>query len=942
VALRFVRAALSRDKLGRTTSYGYDDMGRLVTTTYPDGTSEGATYDAEGRRLTSTDRGGRTTSYSYDNVGRLLTTTYPDGGVVTNEYDDVGRLVSTKDARGNKTSYTYDAAGRRHTVTDALGNTTSFGYDSNGNQTSILDARGKTTSFVYDAANRRTQTVFPSADGVAPATFTQTGYDELGRRVSETDQAGRVTHFAYDPLGRLTSVTDADSKTTSYGYDEVGNRISQTDANGHITRFEYDKLGRETKRILPGIGAAPGAFETKTYDDAGNLLTRTDFMGRTTTYGYDPDNSRLTSRSYPDPAQNVSFTYTPTGRRKTAVDARGTTSYGYDQRDRLKTLTYPDGRSLGYDYDRQGNRTKLTATIAALSLVTSQTFDPLNRLATVTDPANRVSTYGYDENGNRQSLAQPNGAQTAYTYDALNRLTSLATTIPSLSRTIQTYAFTLGPSGNRTRIVEYAGLPQQRTLDYSYDALYRLTGERVTESLGLAYSKSFGYDAVGNRLSQATTLGPAGSAGPNLQPGTIAYGYDERDRLLSEQLGANPATAYGWDSNGNLTTKDADATYTWDLENRLTKVTKADGTIVEHAYDADGNRIRTRVTPPTGPPTVADFLVDTSGSLSQVVAETDPTTGTPALKALYVRGDDLLAVMRPLVAAPAVATDWQTRYYHADGIGSIRRLTDEAGNITDGYTYSAFGELLAHTGSDPQPYAFTGEPYDPNSGFSYNRARWMDPRVGRFVSMDRWHGTLWEPSSLHRYLYASASPVDRIDPSGRESLQETTCASALNSVVQSISSLSARAVQGVITWSGAMRLIAGLRWTAVVFRTLIPILGGGAAVEIAEQGEEGVDVLVIETEQVEQIALELKGWNWDFIAQFPGRATGMMTQLGEQAPRYAQLYGERLVYAFKQAAQSPQGQALQAQAVAILQNANVKYITYGAEQLAQIVTQLIE
>jgi RHS repeat-associated protein len=257
-------------------------------------------------------------------------------------------------------------------------------------------------------------------------------------------------------------------------------------------------------------------------------------------------------------------------------------------------------------------------------------------------------------------------------------------------------------------------------------------------------------------------------------------------------------------------------------------------------------------------------------------------------------------------------------------------------------TKSAFGEELAHTGSDPQPYRFAGEPYDPNAGFYYNRARWMDPRVGRFASMDGWHGTPWDPASLHRYLYANDSPADRIDPSGRESIGETTLAGALNNVVQTMASLSARAVEGAITWSGAMRLTAGLRWTAAVFRTLIPILGGGAAIEMAEQGEAGVDVLVIEAEEAGQIALELKGWNWDFIARFPGRAAGMMEQLAEQAPRYAQLYGERLVYAFKQVAQSPQGQALQAQAVAILQNANVKYITYGEEQLAQIVTQLIQ
>ena len=120
--------------------------------------------------------------------------------------------------------------------------------------------------------------------------------------------------------------------------------------------------------------------------------------------------------------------------------------------------------------------------------------------------------------------------------------------------------------------------------------------------------------------------------------------------------------------------------------------------MVEHTYDADGNRVQTKTTPPATATLTTNFLVDTSGSLSHVVAETDNAGN---LKAHYVRGDDLLSLMRPLVTAPVVASDWQTRYYHADGIGSIRRLTDEAGNITDGYTYSAFGELLAHTGIRP-------------------------------------------------------------------------------------------------------------------------------------------------------------------------------------------------------------------------------------------------
>ena len=467
---------------------------------------------------------------------------------------------------------------------------------------------------------------------------------------------------------------------TTYAYDELGNRISQTDANGHTTSFEYDSLGRETARMLPG-----GASESKTYDAAGNLETRVDFMGRTTTYGYDLNN-RLLSRSYPD-GSAASFTYSATGRRLTATDFRGTTTYVYDNRDRIQSLTYPDGRRLEYEHDAQGNRTKLTAVLTAASLAANYSFDPLSRLATVTDALKRSYVHGYDVNGNRASLGYPNGVQTGYTYDSLNRLTQLSTTHPASGVTIQGYAFTLGPAGNRTQIAEADG----HVRSYTYDSLYRLTGDKVTLASLPQYEKTFTYDPVGNRLTQTTTGQGAG---------TVGYAYDERDRLLTEN-----ATTHGYDANGNLVTKSGEATYTWDFENRLIEVAKADGSVVEHPYDPDGNRVRTKITPATGPPTTTNYLVDTSGSLSHVVAETDETG---AFKAYYLRGDDLLAVLRPDPGSSYLA-----RFYHADGLGSIRRLTDEAGTITDGYTYSAFGELLDHTGTDPQPYAFTGEPSIP-------------------------------------------------------------------------------------------------------------------------------------------------------------------------------------------------------------------------------------
>ena len=55
----------------------------------------------------------------------------------------------------------------------------------------------------------------------------------------------------------------------------------------------------------------------------------------------------------------------------------------------------------------------------------------------------------------------------------------------------------------------------------------------------------------------------------------------------------------------------------------------------------------------------------------------------------------------------------------------------------------------------------------------------MNPETGSFTSMDTWQGNLYEPVTLHKYLYANANPVKYKDPSGMFSLPECNIASAI-------------------------------------------------------------------------------------------------------------------------------------------------------------------
>ena len=104
--------------------------------------------------------------------------------------------------------------------------------------------------------------------------------------------------------------------------------------------------------------------------------------------------------------------------------------------------------------------------------------------------------------------------------------------------------------------------------------------------------------------------------------------------------------------------------------------------------------------------------------------------------------------------------------YIYDGHGSVVGLANESGVVTDTYAYDAFGNLLKSKGSTENCYRYCGEQFDETTGLYYLRARYMDTSTGRFISQDTYQGTINDPVSLHKYLYANANPVTYSDPSG--------------------------------------------------------------------------------------------------------------------------------------------------------------------------------
>jgi len=62
----------------------------------------------------------------------------------------------------------------------------------------------------------------------------------------------------------------------------------------------------------------------------------------------------------------------------------------------------------------------------------------------------------------------------------------------------------------------------------------------------------------------------------------------------------------------------------------------------------------------------------------------------------------------------------------------------------------------------------------------------MNPGTGTFISMDSYQGSLFDPVSLHKYLYANANPVMYTDPTGYFSLSELNITQTIQGVINSV------------------------------------------------------------------------------------------------------------------------------------------------------------
>ena len=745
------------DVLGRVTSFFYDVPGNLAKAVDPAGAATLYTYDAHGQFVRSVDPLLHETKREYDAQGNLSKVIDALTNATVYTYDTAGRRLSQQDALNRTSSFAYDEEGNLLTTTDAATHTVTNSYDDNGNRLTTLDARGNLTQFNYDRKDRLIQVKD------ALGNVTRHAYDALDRKIRTTDPLLHPTNWSYDGLGRVTKVTDARNNATVFTYDANSNQNSATDALGHVrwvqydalnrpirsgdplgnvTRTDYDALGGRSRvfdangratafaydvigRLVRVINAAGGTVRY-TYDKAGNRLTMSDPKGYTTRYAYDVLNRRVEMR---EPKGGLTRTsYDAVGNRIGATDPKGqATTFTYDVLNRLVGVQYADSSVVSFTYDENGNRVAMTDSIGN----SSWQYDVLNRMTSATDGFQQTIGYSYDADGNRRTLVYPGNHTVNYTYDEVNRLVSVQDWLS------HTTTYTYDPVGNLKGTLNANGT----TADYGYDDANRLTHlADLDPSKAVIASYDIKLDAVGNHR-EVDQQEPLEVTPPEE---TVNFTYDKDNRLLK----ANDVV-FSYDANGNTTARGAD-TFTFDARDRLV-ATQIAGVASTYRYDGLGNRLER-----TAGGATTRYMIDSNGSLSRVLAETD---ATDALNTYYIQGRGLIS---------RIGSDGSIICYHFDARGSTVALTDNAGYVTHQYAYDPFGKVSGSSGAAVNPFRYIGKygVLDDGDGIACIRARYYMPSIARFISKDPMPSADGDSQGLHRYIYALNNPVKLIDISG--------------------------------------------------------------------------------------------------------------------------------------------------------------------------------
>ncbi|MFT7880365.1 MAG: RHS repeat-associated core domain-containing protein [Sulfurimonas sp.] len=610
--------------------FRYDENKKLTTIINQFGEIITIDRDAEGNPTLITAPNGQKTYLSVDEQGNLTEIRYEDNSAYSFTYLDGSLMDIMTDPNGNRIQHIFDENGRIIEEVDGEGGSYQFLRNVTEDETfySTVQPMGETqTSQDSTLANGDTRSLItlPTGDTIT-ATFSK---DEK-TVISQKDGVSTVATYTADTLthqkilaSRETTQPGGLKQTVTYNTSYDGNEThtnSKTQTitnNGKITKILTDYNSGVEMLTSPA-----GRSATREYDiDTRLTSSLTSGTLIPTTFAYD-SKGRVTTEA--TGTRETTYTYDDRGNVESITDPRGkVTTFTYDVMDRVTGVSYPDGTTEAFSYDNNGNLlTRAVPTPADHTF----TYNGVDKRTGYTSPLYKATTYTYNKSKQVTQIERPSGKTITNNYDK-GRLVSTSTPegtteysylfadkVGSITHGSESFSFTY--DGTLLTTIAQNGL-LNHTINYTYNNDFK-----VTSSTYAGVTENYSYDNDGlltgsgdYTLTRDTQNGYV----TQLSDGTLtqnrsynSYGEitEVSDNTFTYQLtnrdNAGAITQKSETLNGTTTTYN----YTYDDLGRLTEACRVGGThqmCETYAYDNNGNRLSATV---NGETTTASYTLD--------------------------------------------------------------------------------------------------------------------------------------------------------------------------------------------------------------------------------------------------------------------------------------------------------------------------------------------
>lgn len=695
---------------GLTSSFEYDSSSHVSLSRRPDGTAFLYTRDEFGRPIRVDDPMGRANKMRWSAAHELIEHVDPEGRASTFRWNVKGELIETHDPMGRSLFIERDDSGQPIFIRRFDGEELRLGYDIEGNLISQRDSVGRTVVLRYAGMCKLVEHTDPMGHRV------RLRYDVETDLVAVENQHGERYDFALDLGGRVLRERSFSGSTREYVYDKAGRPTQSVSGAYRVIKYDRDPLGRVVHQSAKGgnptlVGVA-AAEETFTFDADGALLSaRTidaeinlerDALGRIL-----KEHEKIVGTSF---NAHVASRYDAAGlrvERTTSLHHRA--EYSWNRAGELAAV------KADWDFGPTTGVLQRMGLAQALEEPFEIRFarDALGNELARRLPGGVVSLWKRDPNGRPEEQRIVTGASTQsagaeldrrlYAWSGPDQLASIAH---------------LGPTGApRTGV----------TLEYDP------RGHLIRELFSTGEALERQSDAAGNVFRSRDRADRTYGAGGVLRRANgTEYEVDADGFLIRKTLSDGAVWKYAWDAHGQLvavTRPDGKkATFAYDAFGR--RVTKTfDGRTTEYVWDGNHLAHERQHDGPDAPLTTWVF---------------DPQRFTPLAKfeghaRFGIVTDHLGAPLMVTNAAGQAAWDAQLDIY---GIPRTRTTVPESEGTEN-------------------PWRFPGQYEDPETGLFYNRFRYYDPELGRYLSED----PIGLAGGLAQYSYVF-DPETWIDPLG--------------------------------------------------------------------------------------------------------------------------------------------------------------------------------